>query len=141
MVLSSVVALWPLICGLRGLHRKELFFSPCCSVPCLVTTMWLKNLLVLPLPCVLMGPDPGLPGSGGWMGRRAGLGLHKVVHEGPRNQAATVTGRSGTINLNLWGGVSGTAVGLRCVPDIDVGVGGARWVFNSHRCCGWGWGA
>lgn len=37
--------------------------------------------------------------------------------------------------MSLWGAVSGTTVGLWCVPDGDVGVGGARWVFDSYRSC------
>lgn len=67
------------------------------------------------------------------------MGLHRVLKEGPRSwdwcQAATVVGGSRVISVSLWGVVNGTAVGLWCVPEVDVGEGGARCVFDSHRSC------
>lgn len=30
------------------------------------------------------------------------------------------------VSVSLWCVVSGTTLGLWCVPDVDVGVGGAR---------------
>lgn len=59
-------------------------------------------------------------------GQETGLGLHRVLKEGPRSwgwcQAATVVGRLAIISVTLWGVVSGTTDGFWCVPDVDVPV-------------------